>query len=106
MANVLAAAVNQAKTLGPMEWSSSGRRAWEDAYADLTEDRPGLWGAITARAEAHVLRLALIFTLLDMGTEIEDAHVRAAIGVCADCDRSAAHLLGAIAPMPEISADF
>jgi len=91
---VLAAAVAQAKTLGEMNWAPSGRKLWESEYKPLTEDRPGLWGAITSRAEAHVLRLALIFTLLDMGSEIADIHVLAALAVWRFCDRSAAYLFG------------
>ena len=43
-------------------WSDSGRKLWEAEYGRLTEDRPGLWGAITSRAEAHVLRLAMILS--------------------------------------------
>jgi hypothetical protein len=77
-----------------MNWAPSGRKLWESEYKRLTEDRPGLWGAITSRAEAHVLRLALIFTLLDMGSEIEDVHVHAALALWRFCDRSAAHLFG------------
>ena len=70
---------------------------WESEYGRLTEDRPGLWGAITSRAEAHVIRLALIFTLLDLCAEIEDVHVHvhAALALWRYCDRSAAYLFGA-----------
>jgi Protein of unknown function (DUF3987) len=88
----LALAVQQARELGPLEWSQSGRKTWEDAYTSITADRPGLWGAITSRAEAHVLRLALIFTLLDRGAAIEDDHLHAALALWGYCDRSAAHL--------------
>jgi hypothetical protein len=94
LAALLPEAVHQAGDLGPLKWSESGRKTWEDAYGRLTLDRPGLLGAITSRAEAHVLRLALIFALLDMGCEIEDAHLHAALAVWAYCDRSAAHLFG------------
>ena len=39
--------------------------AWAAAYPELSAERPGLVGAIIARAEAQVIRLALIFALLD-----------------------------------------
>ena len=94
LGNLLAMAVRQAKTLGAVPWASSGRKLWESEYACLTKDRPGLWGAVTARAEAHVLRLALKYTLLDQYAEIEDVHVHAALALWHFCDRSAAHLFG------------
>ena len=87
--------MKQAQTLGPMGWADSGRKLWESEYRRLTEDRPGLWGAITSRAEAHVLRLALIFTLLDHCAEIQDVHIKAALALWRYCDRSAAYLFGA-----------
>ncbi|MGC8641135.1 MAG: DUF3987 domain-containing protein [Isosphaeraceae bacterium] len=90
----LGQAVRRATDLGPMPWSESGRQTWTDEYSRLTADRPGLWGAITSRAEAHVLRLALIYTLLDMARAIEPAHLHAALAVWGFCDRSAARLFG------------
>ena len=81
LGEMLNSAVKQAQTLGAMKWADSGRKLWESEYGRLTEDRPGLWGAITSRAEAHVIRLALIFTLLDLCVEIEDVHVHAALAV-------------------------
>ncbi len=45
------------------------------------EGRPGIIGAITARAEAQVVRLACIYALLDCSTEIEPPHLKAALAV-------------------------
>ncbi len=67
---------------------------WEAEYDALTESRPGLWGAITSRAEAHVLRLAMVYAVLDKSAEIADTHVLAALAVWRFCDRSAAYLFG------------
>ena len=77
-----------------MIWTSTGKTLWEGEYGRLTEDRPGLWGAITNRAEAHVLRLAMIFASLDKSKEIADTHVLAALAVWRFCDRSAGYLFG------------
>lgn len=41
------------------------RAEWVHQYPILTQERPGLYGAATARAEAQVMRLALIYALLD-----------------------------------------
>jgi hypothetical protein len=94
LGNRVASALHHTRTLGSMDWSSSGRKLWEAEYDALTESRPGLWGAITARAEAHVLRLAMIFAALDRAGEIADTHVLAGIELWRYCDRSAAYLFG------------
>jgi hypothetical protein len=90
----LAAAADLARGVGTMIWTSTGKTLWESEYGRLTEDRPGLWGAITSRAEAHVLRLAMIFAALDKSAEIVDTHVLAALAMWRYCDRSAAYLFG------------
>ena len=90
----LAATADRAQVVGAMSWTSMGRARWESAYDVLTQDRPGLLGAVTARAEAHVLRLAMIYAVLDKSAEIADTHVEAALAAWRFCDRSAAHLFG------------
>jgi hypothetical protein len=90
----LAAAADLARGAGSMLWTSTGRTLWESEYGRLTGDRPGLWGAITSRAEAHVLRLAMIYAVLDKSAEIADTHVLSALAVWRFCDRSAAYLFG------------
>ena len=91
----LAAVAELAKGAGEVGWTSTGLKLWESNYAQLTADRPGLWGAITARAEAHVLRLALIYAALDQSVEIADTHLLAALALWQYCDASAAYLFGA-----------
>jgi hypothetical protein len=47
----------------------------------LTADRSGLVGAATARAEAHTVRLALTYALLDLSERICPEHLEAALAV-------------------------
>jgi hypothetical protein len=94
LGNRLALALDHARRVGPMDWASSGKATWEGEYDALTESRPGLWGAITSRAEAHVLRLAMIYAALDRADRIADTHVLAALELWRFCDRSAAYLFG------------
>jgi hypothetical protein len=49
---------------------------------------------VTARGEAQVIRLSLIFALLDSNDAIDIAHLEAAIAVWAYCDESAAQIFG------------
>jgi hypothetical protein len=68
--------------------------AWELLYADLSEAADDLLGAVTARAEAHVRRLAVLYALLDRREIVEVEHLRAAIAIWDYCAASAAHIFG------------
>ncbi len=48
-----------------LRMTNSAADHWAAVYPELTQDRPGLLGAATARAEAQTLRLALTYALLD-----------------------------------------
>jgi hypothetical protein len=56
---------------------------WEVEYRKLREDRPGTAGAIVARGPAIVLRLALIYAIVDKPQKpiIRVEHLRAALAV-------------------------
>ena len=41
--------------------TEAAARYWVDIYTELAKDTPGLLGAITARAEAQTIRLALVY---------------------------------------------
>jgi len=84
----------RARFVGEIGWTSTGRDAWENAYGPLTQDRPGLLGGATSRAEAHALRLAMNFALLDRSREIAQEHVEAALEVWRFSFESAAVLFG------------
>jgi hypothetical protein len=67
---------------------------WCEVYAVLSEGRPGLTGALLARAEAHVMRLALIYALLDRSASIEAEHLLAALAVWRYVEDSVRHVFG------------
>jgi hypothetical protein len=80
----LAHAVTTVRSWGEqsMTFDSSAAGLWEAAYhGDLSTERPGMLGAITARAEAQALRLAVTYALLDTSTRIELPHLEAALAV-------------------------
>jgi hypothetical protein len=84
---------------GRLTWDRQARELWHAVYPQLSAGRPGLYGAVTARAEAQVVRLALIYKLLDArpdGTQgthlrptIAEPHLRAALAFWRYCDASA-----------------
>lgn len=71
------------------------RAIWWDLYPTLSAGRPGMLGAICGRAEAHVVRLALIYALLDDRHGLISAdHLRAALALWDYAARSAAFVFG------------
>jgi hypothetical protein len=67
---------------------------WAAVYPALSEGQDGLLGAIVARAEAQVVRLALVYALLDGVTEIDEQHLDAALALWEYCEASAAYIFG------------
>jgi hypothetical protein len=64
-ASRLAALADRARTRDRITLTSDARTAWAAVYVELSEGTGGLHGAVTARAEAQVIRLALVYSLLD-----------------------------------------
>ena len=88
------AAVDFAKTVGRISMTAAARDAWAGIYGELSAAQPGLLGAMTARAEAQAVRLALIYALLDRRDAIDVAHLRAAIAIWEYAAASAARIFG------------
>lgn len=75
--------------------SEEARAIWWDAYLALAEVPDGLLGSLCARSEAHVLRLSLLYALLDGAQEIGPEHLRAALALWEYSAASAAMVFGA-----------
>ena len=68
---------------------------WRSTYHDLTaREAPGLIGAVTSRSAPHILRLALIYALLDCRDKINCDHLKAALAVWRYAEQSAAFVFG------------
>ena len=83
-----------ARTVTTVRRDDEARALWASVYHDLSEAKPGLIGAVIARAEAHVLRLSLLYALLDESAVIRVEHLRAALAVWDYCERSAVLIFG------------
>ena len=79
---------------GPLRFSNSAADLWATVYPELTRDYPGVLGAVTARAEAQALRIALIYALLDGADRIELDHLDAGLAFWRYAHDSAAYLFG------------
>jgi len=91
---LLAPALHQARTAGEVRLDPDARERWHHAYRTLaTEPHEEIVAQITARAEAHVIRLALIYTLTDGKRQIGVSHLKAALALQQYAARSAAWAL-------------
>jgi hypothetical protein len=90
----VAVAVGEARKLGVVGMTPRAREAWVSVYPSLSAGSPGLFGAVTARAEPQCLRLALIYALMDRASEIDYPHLLAAIALWERSQDSARHIFG------------
>jgi hypothetical protein len=87
-------ALELGKKGGLLERDDEARRAWADVYPKLSEGKGGMFGLITNRAEAQVLRLSVIYALLDCSRVIQLPHLMAALAVWEYCESSARYIFG------------
>ncbi|HEX5265470.1 MAG TPA: DUF3987 domain-containing protein [Acidimicrobiales bacterium] len=76
--------LTEAKRRGRMRFSTGARAAWWDAYARMAgagHGPDGIVAGLLARAEAHVLRLSLLYALVDGAASIGLAHLEAALAL-------------------------
>lgn len=79
---------------GEVTFSKKAEAMWVQEYEKLSADVPGLLGAITTRAEPQVLRLSIVYALLDCSAVIKTQHLRAALEVWRYCKDSARYIFG------------
>ncbi len=91
--SAIAAAVAAARDVRALTWGDAAD-LWASVYDELSEGRPGMFGAIVARAEAHCVRLATLYALADQSARLDREHLEAALAVWDYCERSAAYIFG------------
>ncbi len=87
-------AIAFAEAVGEMRRDELARALWYEVYPTLSAGLPGLFGAIVARAEAQVMRLACIYALLDASKVVRREHLKAALAVWRYCEDSARFIFG------------
>jgi hypothetical protein len=100
LTRLLAATLNHAKTAGHVHLDPDARELWHDAYRQLARPVPGVLGQITARAEAHTIRLALLYALAAGQRQIGPSHLKAALALHDYAARSAAWALNGATGQP------
>jgi hypothetical protein len=74
----VAVALAEARKISRLTRTPRAGQLWHRIYAELANERPGLAGAITSRAEAQVLRLSVLYAMLDGAGTIDVPHLLAA----------------------------
>lgn len=90
----LKSAVAFAKTVGEVKRDDDARADWKTAYESLTDAKPGLAGAVTSRAEAQTMRLAMVYALMDNSSVIRRDHLHAALALWEYVEDSARYIFG------------
>jgi hypothetical protein len=86
--------IGAAHGVGRVTLTDAAAAEWARVYSALSAGQSGLLGAITARGEAQVVRLAMIYALLDNSAHIDIGHLKAGLAVWEYCEASAAHIFG------------
>ena len=82
------------KNILEMKRDDEAKALWKQVYTELSEGKPGLLGAVTARAEAQVMRLACLYAILDLSELIKLDHILAGLSVWNYCEQSARYIFG------------
>ncbi len=77
-----------------IRFDSEARDLWHAVYSSISKERPGLLGSVISRAEAHAMRIASIYALLDGEKNMRRRHLEAALSICRYCEESAAYIFG------------
>ena len=98
---LLTNAAEAGQNAGEIRRDDRARKIWSEVYPLLSEGKMGMFGSATGRAEAQVLRLALVYAVLDRARAIAEGHLLAALAVWDFCEASARYIFGNALGNPE-----
>lgn len=88
------AALEFARSAGTIQRDADADTLWCERYESLRHEEPGLVGKLLARGQPQVLRLSLIYALLDRANEIRRCHLESALALWSYCAESVRHVFG------------
>ena len=94
LAEKLRKAIAFAKDVEQVKFSDDSKEIWREVYPILTAEFPGMYGALIARSEAHVRRVAMLQALLNGSAVIEPVHLLSALAIWQYSDQSVLHIFG------------
>jgi hypothetical protein len=60
-------------------WDEGAKQTWVNAYTDLVKDFDGVLGTVTSRAAPQVIRLAILYAVMDKSNTIKKQHLESAL---------------------------
>lgn len=97
----MARAVDFARGVDEIDLDPDARSLWFEIYPKLSAGRSGMFGAVTARAEAQVMRLACISALMNSRSMVSLRDLNGALAIWKYCEDSARHIWGDALGDPE-----
>jgi hypothetical protein len=82
------------KTERVLTRTNEASELWRGVYHTLSESAPGFVGALSGRAEAHALRLQVLYATLDCSDYIDVPHVMASLELIRYSRDSVRHIFG------------
>lgn len=104
----LGSAVAFAHSTGEVTRSEEFAEAWDTLYR-VVESQPSggrAYDNLIARATAHLLRLSLLYALLDQSAVLRLSHLRSATAFWDYCDATVAHIWGTTLGKPDLDKLF
>ena len=92
----LGEAIRRARQVGLMRRDSQTRETWREMYPSLASEHDGFVGALASRSEAQVLRLSMLYALLDGSPVMTAEHLAAASELWLYATRSLDYLFGGL----------
>jgi hypothetical protein len=86
--------IEHSKKMGEIRKTDKARGLWKDVYSELSKGKSGLLGAVTARGEAQVMRLAMLYARLDQSKMIQRRHLEAGLALWKYAEDSARFIFG------------
>ena len=94
LAERMRAAVTFGNVEREMRRNAAATEILAEVYPTLSAGKAGLLGAATSRAESQVMRLAMLYALLDKSDLIHAQHLTAALAVWQHAEASAQYIFG------------
>ena len=79
---------------GRLSWGPCGAQAWAVVYEQLTAGGHGLAATVLGRAAPYVGRLAALYAVLDLSTEVRREHLEAALALWEYAEASTKQIFG------------
>jgi hypothetical protein len=87
-------AIEFSQNIEEMKRDESAQNVWRENYEYLTREKRGAFGNATTRARPQVVRLSIIYALLDKSNVIKAEHLKAALDLWRHCENSAKAIFG------------